>query len=170
MTTTIKLVLVEFYKNRPTNPHNLDEAMLSWSPYLSVEHGGYGSFIDRNEYFEEPTKQWSNDMIEGLNEFEEEIVKKTFIDDITATNKSNRKGKEARAKMFAIMFMNISEPAKAQLRRDPGAAALILNANDPLELWRMLQRTLTTTNRGDTAATQMACVEGFMCWGLVIHY
>lgn len=149
--------MVTYSRHSPIEPNNLDEVKLQWSAHFKVEHGCYGDFIEPMKYYLEDMPPWDEVTAAGLDGFALEIVKKAHLEEVSSVAKSNRKGKELRAKIYAMMWKHTSEEARAQIARVPGYPALNTAGNDPLELWKMMNLALVTTTRGDDEATQVAC-------------
>lgn len=156
-TSTKTIPIATYSKHTPMEPNNLDEVRLEWSSHFKMEHGSYGDFIEPLRYYVEDMPPWDTVSAVGMNGFALEIAKRTHLDEVSAITKSNRKGKEVRSKIFAIMWKNTSSEARAQVSRVPEFPALMLAGNDPLELWKMMNRALVTTTRGDDESTQVAC-------------
>jgi hypothetical protein len=166
MATALESMMVAIYRaGDQYNPNNLYMIGYNWSHWFNLVFGNAGSFMRTGVYHvapppQRPTILDSTDP-EVMNSITYREAAAVHIDGILQAQRENRVSSSMMSHMFAMMTIKTDSYARDHMCRDAEYRSLIEKGDDPLGLWMVMKRTLTSCRIGQHIEEQVVAYNAF---------
>jgi hypothetical protein len=159
-------VVLEYKKSSRIKPSNITEVQIAWGSLFKTKYGAAGMFIASGAFQEKPIPPTPDLSSLDKDSLEYEVAKRIYLIEMDIAIKARAKDKMKRFQIYGEMWSLCSESTKAEVAMDPDFLAVDLLCNDPLRLFQLLVRNISTSA---TTNINMAISNAMDAYGSFIH-